>query len=299
MRKIDKPTIASDDPYFAKGFELATQLRHEFKGGNRAPKTTAHYRLFKDILKRTHKNKCCYCEASLDRQHGDVEHFRPKHKVTDENHVGQKVKIASGEIIDHPGYFWLAYDPDNLLLSCAKCNQASKEDEGELGSSQTKGKWNRFPLDDPEKRACLNDVEISDESPLLVHPLFDTISDHLQLDQDGLLKGKTKKGEMTIRILDLNGENLRKARRTAFREGFEILTRLLNEQRDDKIAEARDSRQRVWEIMNEEVEYTMAYWLGFSTSLVKYRGKRGDWVQMWLDEIIAEAKEMATAQSSE
>ena len=76
--------------------------------------------------------KCAYCEAPIrDYQHGDVEHFRPKAGVTDEN--GQPVCLfdeqgqvqigADGEPVKHPGYYWLAYEWTNLLPTCVKCNQ--------------------------------------------------------------------------------------------------------------------------------------------------------------------------------
>ncbi|MGO7919434.1 hypothetical protein ACC755_09735 [Rhizobium ruizarguesonis] len=296
MRKIEKPEVSLDHPDVVKGINLSTQLRADFKAGIRKPKTGSHYTAFKEILKKTHKNKCCYCEASLDRQHGDVEHFRPKQKVTDEDHRVQTVTV-DGQVIDHPGYFWLAYDLDNLLLSCAKCNQASKDANGEEGNSQTKGKWNRFPLENPQDRACLNGKELTDESPLLIHPLFDTITDHLKLASTGILGAKTKKGEITIRVLDLNSENLVKSRRTAFRDGSEVLVRLITNRVNNKFDEAREDKETIWKIMHEEVEFSMAYWLGFTVSLAKL--EQPDGFKAWLDKVVANVDTSFSAPSAQ
>jgi 5-methylcytosine-specific restriction endonuclease McrA len=76
--------------------------------------------------------KCAYCEAPIrDYQPGDVEHFRPKAGVSDENgqavflfdEEGQVQVGADGKPVEHPGYYWLAYEWTNLLPACAKCNQ--------------------------------------------------------------------------------------------------------------------------------------------------------------------------------
>src|SRR5262249_14198650 len=64
--------------------------------------------------------KCAYCESRVRASYGgDVEHYRPKGKVDEDN--------------SHPGYYWLAYNPSNLLPSCALCNQA-------------RGKMTHFPI---------------------------------------------------------------------------------------------------------------------------------------------------------
>src|SRR5205823_2668007 len=49
---------------------------------------------------------CAYCEAYIaDFQHGDMDHFRPKGAVTDENGVKVVVRAADGTEIEHPGYY--------------------------------------------------------------------------------------------------------------------------------------------------------------------------------------------------
>ncbi|AUX44887.1 uncharacterized protein SOCE26_063570 [Sorangium cellulosum] len=58
--------------------------------------------------------------------------------------------------VERPGYYWLAYEWDNLLFSCGICNGTHKR--------------NLFPLGNPEKRARSRRAKLSVEEPLLVHP---------------------------------------------------------------------------------------------------------------------------------
>src|SRR5574341_1145443 len=63
--------------------------------------------------------KCAYCETLIAENHpGDIEHFRPKGRVTDSMGRQLMVQDENGEEYPHPGYYWLAYDWKNLLLAC-------------------------------------------------------------------------------------------------------------------------------------------------------------------------------------
>jgi hypothetical protein len=84
--------------------------------------------------------RCAYCEGPLefDRYLGDAEHYRPKGAVSwrDEltsKRVTARCTLPDGEEIDHPGYFWLAYDWHNLVPACSACNSG-------------KGKVDQFPV---------------------------------------------------------------------------------------------------------------------------------------------------------
>ncbi|MCP4662318.1 MAG: hypothetical protein GY856_43525, partial [bacterium] len=114
--------------------------------------------------------KCAYCETNITAyQRGDVEHFRPKGAVTDEddNQVvlrgqeGKVVRAENGQPESHPGYHWLAYDWRNLLPACTLCNQSSTID------GQKIGKHDRFPVDGQHAQTP---EEQKTEKPLLIHP---------------------------------------------------------------------------------------------------------------------------------
>ena len=67
----------------------------------------------RSALRELFVNKCAYCESSLVGGDMDVEHYRPKGGVS--------------EVPDHSGYYWLAYDWENLVASCSFCNRLRRE----------------------------------------------------------------------------------------------------------------------------------------------------------------------------
>jgi hypothetical protein len=145
--------------------------------------------------------KCAYCEQPISaNQYGDIDHFRPKSGVTNED--GTPVLVTTdGAIKAHPGYYWLAYSWRNLLPSCEICNRPSKHRSGE----KTIGKRTQFPVRD--FRAARPGEE-EQEEPLLVHPVEDEPADHLRMDAQGILWHLTDRGEATIEILALNKRGL-------------------------------------------------------------------------------------------
>lgn len=81
------------------------------------------------------KGKCAYCESSILQTYpGDVEHFRPKGE------------IAEAVPSRTPGYYWLAANWDNLLLSCRNCNQQLYHELHNDPDKKKLGKMNQFPL---------------------------------------------------------------------------------------------------------------------------------------------------------
>ena len=101
----------------------------------------------KAALEEAQHGKCCYCESKLKHvAPGDVEHYRPKAAVQQDR----------ASPLEHPGYYWLAYEWDNLLFSCTVCNGTHKR--------------NLFPLHKPRKRARTERNKLAAEKPLLIHP---------------------------------------------------------------------------------------------------------------------------------
>jgi len=182
--------------------------------------------------------KCAYCEAPIrDYQHGDVEHFRPKAGVTDEN--GQPVYLldeqgqvqidAAGEPVKHPGYHWLAYEWTNLLPVCVKCNQDDVREGNRIG------KHSRFPV---EGRHAQRPEEVAEEKPLLINPLSDQEADdpslHLVIDtKRGVLGHSTPRGKACLDIFGLNlRDQLVDDRRRACREAEFLWARLFSARHD-------------------------------------------------------------------
>ena len=152
--------------------------------------------------------KCAYCESDvLVNQPGDIEHWRPKSRVTDETGDVIEIETANGKKVPHPGYYWLAYEWRNLLLACIDCNRPSKaKTHGRLI-----GKRDQFPVSG--FRATKMGEE-SQESPILLNPVEEDPAAHLEVDDIGVMIAKTDRGQKCIDIFGLNiREALLNARR--------------------------------------------------------------------------------------
>lgn len=137
----------------------------------------------KESLIKLFKGKCAYCESTfLHVYSGDVEHFRPKGEI-EEATPDKK-----------PGYYWLAADWDNLLLSCRNCNQKLSHSIYGSASKKTMGKMNQFPLSDSSKYVRKHDHPngITDEERyrLLLNPCTDNPEEHLEYGKEGVIRPK-------------------------------------------------------------------------------------------------------------
>ena len=71
----------------------------------------------KDALLAAQRKKCAFCESLVRHiSYGAVEHFRPKGGY----------KQRKSDTLKRPGYYWLAYDWDNLFFCCQLCNEQFK-----------------------------------------------------------------------------------------------------------------------------------------------------------------------------
>lgn len=150
----------------------------------------------KERLLAMQHGKCAFCESQIDHiSYGDVEHFRPKGGV----------QQHGCDPLIKPGYYWLAYEWSNLLLSCQLCNQRHKK--------------NLFPLVDPDTRARSHHDKIGREAPMFIDPAAEDPENLVGfraeilygLDPDG-------RGEATREALDLNRPALLERRRDLYAE---------------------------------------------------------------------------------
>lgn len=138
-------------------------------------------------LKKDQHNKCCFCESKFsDNSFGDVEHFRPKGAY----------KVNGSRGLTYPGYYWLAYDWNNLMYSCEICNRSFKK--------------NLFPLSNELTRKpnhCHANL-LANEVRLLINPNeedpsnFITFNEEVPVAVNGCLKGST-----SIRVFGLERLN--------------------------------------------------------------------------------------------
>ncbi len=133
--------------------------------------------------------KCTYCESHVTvSSNGMTEHFRPK------QNAGNDMKSTQLEY-----YNWLAYDWENLYLSCPICNQ---------------NKRNFFPVDGDRGAlgASISDLRHS-EVTHIIDPCFDSPMAHLNFGFDGRVYARSVKGANTISLLKLNRTALVEQRR--------------------------------------------------------------------------------------
>ncbi len=142
----------------------------------------------KELLVNVHHSKCCYCETTLPREYLHVEHFRPKAGVR------QNLNQGKDEL---PGYYWLAYHWDNLLLACLACNVTNKK--------------TFFPLSNPLQRARCHHDNVANEQALFVDPAAQDPRLHIRFEGDAP-KGLTTQGKKTIAGIGLRRPLLREAR---------------------------------------------------------------------------------------
>jgi uncharacterized protein (TIGR02646 family) len=147
-----------------KGRARRDQHKADYKAGLRQFSFDARiygHKTVKAALIKAQHDKCFLCESKITHiAHGDVEHFRPK----------AGYKQAERDDLRTPGYYWLAYEWDNLFLACQICNQVFKK--------------NLFPLADPKERATSHRKRLSREEPLLINPSDDEPEDLISFRQE-------------------------------------------------------------------------------------------------------------------
>jgi hypothetical protein len=144
----------------------------------------------KGALMGMQHDKCCFCEAKVPHiSSGDVEHYRPK----------AGFRQQEEHDLERPGYYWLAYDWENLFFCCEICNRRHKK--------------NLFSLADPGRRARTHNDPVAQESPLFVNPAAEdpalsiSVRDEVPVPVDG-----SPRGAATIKALGLDREKLNEDR---------------------------------------------------------------------------------------
>lgn len=189
------------------------------------------------LIKNVFHEKCAYCETPLLRSSMHAEHYRPKggvkYRVTGQKKLKRGTALDEAQlVIDHPGYFWLAYDWRNLLPSCEFCNTVHGKGnqfpvkntfvllkplnpadlDGLREAPIESGKWPGYYYLKP---ADLDDLE----GPELLHPYFDYPEQHLGFGIKGIefaLEATpgavSPKGDNSIKVYNLSDARLREAR---------------------------------------------------------------------------------------
>lgn len=147
-------------------------------------------------LRKLFRDKCAFCEIAVGDAPDEMllAFFRPTEGALQINGT-----------VNREHYYWLSWEWTNFYLACPTC-------------IHFKGKY--FPtLKNPGLPGSFEE-ELLTEEPLLLDPCRDDPSQHLQFDQSGFVhaRQRSERGEVTIRVLHLNRDDLVVARKTKARE---------------------------------------------------------------------------------
>jgi len=191
--------------------ERAAVLKFFTAAANVGVRYTGDFQAYKErdvveALNEIFRQKCAYCESPYKAtQPVDVEHYRPKNAVFDEQ----------TKMLKYPGYPWLAFEWSNLLPSCIDCNRQRTQEI--RAGSRVLGKANRFPLLSEKQRARRPGDERR-EVPLLLNPCRDRVETYFFYNDEGFVLPKPKRGlalqraSSTIEICGLYRTNLVRSR---------------------------------------------------------------------------------------
>jgi len=144
----------------------------------------------KTALREAQNGRCCYCRRMLsDVMTTHLEHF-----------VEQSV------------HRWLTYEIQNLALSCPTCNSKKNASFSKLGARLSRIASSKTGVRVKVKRAPALVAPLAENDPLptissayrWVHPHFDNFSDHIDIKKGWIFTWSSKKGQLTIKGMELN-----------------------------------------------------------------------------------------------
>ena len=205
MIRINRPTrvpdvLKSKGKAKQRGMKAAfTRFENDYRVGIKKFKfdnAVYGHQTVKDSLRLAQNDKCFLCESKVSHiAHGDIEHFRPK----------AGYRQSDRDSLHKPGYYWLAYEWENLFFSCQICNQRFKK--------------NLFPLTDESHRATSHKDEHQRENVLFINPAEENPEDFISYRGEYVYAvDDNERGQITIAGAGLDRVELEEFRRTYLEE---------------------------------------------------------------------------------
>lgn len=194
---------------------------------------SAHKRDFQ----RAQHRKCGFCEVKLSET-GHIEHYKPKAKIDvlpedeeewgAEEEGGLNVTGRGRKEFAARGYYWLAYEWSNYVLSCERCNVGWKR--------------NFFPVVEPHR--ALPPEPDAVETPLLLNPYSERTDPvrHLAYDRTGQIapRDDSDAGWETIRTLGLDRPSLCERRAEVAPKVFYLVGQIARTRGEERAQAKRD-----------------------------------------------------------
>ena len=171
MRYINRESILADFPELV---DAAEQARHEIlrePDPTRRQEVIANNRdkwvAFRTAFSQLSHRKCWYTECMNPGTDDDIDHYRPKGRVAEDD--------------EHGGYWWEALNWRNFRLSCHRANRLRENPD----TGETYGKGDHFPLLNEGERCRAPGDDLNRERPLLLDPCDPFDPPLLTFDIDG------------------------------------------------------------------------------------------------------------------
>jgi len=207
-RRGEKHSFLDDDKVCKAFSQNVKDKKHSTKSAYNDGKSDTKDSL-KWTLKEIYHQKCAFCEAPLDNEVGDIEHFRPKNENKNESTKCNK-KFS---------YYWLAFSWDNLLPSCSRCNGKKSncfDIEGQ-----------RVAYENEDLINLHSSIETYNlkEKPKLLHPEYDVFESEIRFTKKGEIYSRNKRVQYTVKTCNLNRKNLIKTREIIISNFVNVLIR--------------------------------------------------------------------------
>ncbi|MBN3786187.1 hypothetical protein [Burkholderia sp. Ac-20353] len=301
MRKLDRASVkippSLANPHAAVSAEKTEAVSYY---GARTPWTATyssfsfkHYKArdVKAALRQLAGGNCAYCESKIGAVGArEVEHYRPKGGIDG--------------TANHPGYWWLAHNWNNLLPTCRDCNKSLRQHIVAPGMTRAQvedilsrtpkgnyGKATQFAI--RGVRAVSDSCSLEAEDPLLIDPCRRDPGNELRWDfstELTLIEPKEVEinrpslyGEYTIKTCGLNRAELVLDRIPTLRPMRTLRTHIINRlnQWDGSQVDLDDIMKEV-EVLtahaHPEQPYAgmaAAYIRDFEEELNRWRAERG------------------------
>lgn len=197
----------------------------------------------RQLLWENQREKCCFCERKYERKRSTVEHFRPK------------TAVDRGQGKEKPGYWWLAYELNNLYFCCANCNGA---------------KLTFFPLEEGspwlQAKALPWKLESGQavEKPLLLDPGYDDPAEHLTFvelpggDWEIAPKDLSERGRETIAKIQLDRDDLKKLRKSYFSKHIKpVIAQFQAAETENNKLAIQHAQERARSLAESDSEYSL------------------------------------------
>ncbi|MBK4725338.1 hypothetical protein [Pantoea agglomerans] len=166
-----------------------------YAGNRKLTKSEFPFKVYKDKLLTAQlstifRKKCAYCESAFAHvSPSDIEHFRPKNEIQTQD--GQYFK---------PGYYWLAGEWSNLLISCIDCNRAREHRVPGQPDHVLRGKNSQFPLTNEVNRvrSHLGNIFVEESYRLLINPCIEDPEQYFTYDTEGLIHPRIPDDERAL-----------------------------------------------------------------------------------------------------